>query len=225
MFSEGKVLKILRSTVFLPLTGAFVLSASMFVAMSTTVSAAENSPESLESIVSTMSKEVTLQADVQQTNTIVGVGNETFSGKVYIQYGEKAYWGYTNPSAQIYLIEGDNVIYYDELLEQVYITNKKQLGDDLLLGLMSDVNSLVRDFKVTPIKNKAGAFTLVPKKESSTIKNVEVYTKSGTIQRVKSYDYKGNVIEMVFSNVVTGKKISKDKFTIKYPEDVQIIRR
>ncbi len=211
------MLKILRSAVFLPLVGVLVLSA-------TTLETAFASGN-LESIVQAMGKAGTLQADVQQTNTVVGVGNETFSGKVYIQYGEKAYWGYTKPSAQIYLIEGDSVIYYDELLEQVYITNKQQLGDDLLLGLMSDVNSLVKDFTITPIKNTAGAFLLVPKKKSSTIKNVEVYTKKETIQRVKSYDYKGNIIEMVFTNVVVGGAIPKDKFKIEYPEDVQIIRR
>lgn len=181
--------------------------------------------ESFTQIVNSMSEKKTFQADVVQVNTVAGVGNETFSGKVYIQYGERAFWGYTKPSVQTYLIEKEDVIYYDELLEQVYITSRATLQGDLLLELMSNVNSLVNDFNVSNLNGVEGGFALVPKKQSNAIKNVEIYTSNGVIQSLKSYDRRGNIIEVRFSKVNLGGRIGNDKFEIKYPKDVQVIRR
>lgn len=182
----------------------------------TSVYAEDNKGKS--SLIDNFAEVKTLTADFTQINYLTEFGESTYSGKVYIKMKEKALWDYTEPYKIWYLITDNKIEFYDELANQLMKISTKDIKEQILLQVLTDIKSVSNSFKITENKN---TLKLIPVKDFG-LKSIEITFKDNMISEMKSVDNTNNVSKITFNNIKVNEKISNGVFKKKLPKDVEI---
>lgn len=187
----------------------------MIITSFTSVYAEDNKSKSL---IDNFAEVKTLTADFTQINYLTEFGESTYSGKVYIRMKEKALWDYTEPYKIWYLITDNRIEFYDELANQLMKISTKDVKEQILLQILTDIKSVSKSFKITEDKN---TLKLVPVKDFG-LKSIDITFKDNMISEMKSIDNTNNVSKITFKNIKINEKISNNVFKKKLPKDVEI---
>lgn len=193
-----------------------ILFIIMFAALSSAY--AENDNKSKGSLLDNFAEIKTFTADFTQINYLTEFGESTYSGKVFIKMKDKALWDYTEPYKIWYLITDNRIEFYDELANQLMKISTKDIKEQIVLQILTDIKSVSKSFKITEDKN---TLKLIPVKDFG-LKSIEITFKDNMISEMKSVDNTNNVSKISFTNIKVNEKISNNVFKKKVPKDAEI---
>lgn len=167
----------------------------------------------------------TMEADFEQTlRTHEGEVLQQTEGKFYLDRPGKFRWNYKSPYEQVIVSDGERVWIYDVDLQQV--TVQKQTADSAAtpMALLEDSSSLYESFHVSPLDTHEGVYRLklLSKTKESDFAEIVVGLDEKGLRFMQLHDQFEQVTDIVFSQIDTNKKLSKEIFQFIPPEGVDV---
>ncbi|PLX66739.1 MAG: hypothetical protein C0603_11090 [Denitrovibrio sp.] len=156
-------------------------------------------------------------ANFTQFTEIEGFGEDEYSGKMYINSGEKAYWNYEKPYRQFYLFDTNTMKYYDSDTRQLVVQTLTP-ATNVFMRLMLNPADIENDFDV---KLKGNELILTPRNDLG-VETISFIVVDGLVKGIRTKDQNGNNTRIEMSNVVSGEKLRDDIFDPEIPEGTEI---
>lgn len=174
-------------------------------------------------------KEVsTLRADFEQDSYLASLDvSEGSRGEMVFQKPGRMKWTYSEPEAQVFLLNDSTVYLYQPSDKQLVIDEfKKILLTDLPVSFLMGIGDLNKDFKVyEACTNSDGAvLTLLPKREKGELKELKllVSPSSYAVLGGKVIDESGNVTSVVFKELKQNGEIASNTFKADFPKGIDV---
>ena len=167
----------------------------------------------------------TLEANFQQTlRTHEGEILQQTEGKFYLDRPGKFRWNYQSPYEQIIVSDGKRIWIYDVELEQVTVQKQTDGLPATPMALLEDSSSLYQSFNVFPLDEKNGVYRLKLKSKTkeSDFAEIVIGLDAKGLRFMQLHDQFEQVTDIVFSDISTNIKLSKDIFEFIPPEGVDV---
>jgi outer membrane lipoprotein carrier protein len=173
-----------------------------------------------EKLIDSLKRIDTLKAEFKQTTTIVGVGEDNYSGILYLKKGDKILWDYNSPHKQFYLFTKDDLSYYDSITKQLVRQKAENLGvENIVFRLLMEPLEIKNTFFII-IMDK-DIFKLYPK-ENMGLQYMEITLEDDLIKKIVSRDEQGNTTEITLYNISMNKPLDKNIFNVNVPEGTEV---
>lgn len=158
---------------------------------------------------------------------------ETSSGEVYFESPGKMRWHYRQPEEQIFVVQGESLMLYQKIENQVVIDDfAAVMISDLPVAFMMGLGDLRRDFKVASgCSTKEGVvLNLVPLGDSHKDQQLSGFSLLLGVDQpfpkgVKVVDVGGNQTVIKLDDMVVNSKLEQSLFQIDFPRGVDIVDR
>lgn len=167
----------------------------------------------------------TLEADFQQTlRTHDGEVLQQTEGKFYLDRPGKFRWNYQSPYEQIIVSDGERIWIYDVELQQVTVQKQTAGLPATPMALLEDSSKLYQSFNVYPLDEQNGVYRLKLKSKTkeSDFAEIVVGLDAKGLRFMQLHDQFEQVTDIVFSDILTNTKLSKDIFEFIPPEGVDV---
>lgn len=173
-----------------------------------------------EKLINALKKIDTLKAAFNQITTIAGVGEDSYSGMLYLQKGEKILWDYNSPHKQFYLFSKDELSYYDSMTKQLVKQKAENLGvENIVFRLLMEPSDIKNTFFIVVMDENT--YKLYPK-ENIGLQYIEITLENDIIKKIVNRDEQGNITEITLYNISINKPLDKDIFNINVPEGTEV---
>ena len=172
-----------------------------------------------------LAKTQTLEANFEQTlRTHDGEVLQQTEGTFYLDRPGKFRWNYKEPYEQIIVSDGVRVWIHDVELQQVTVQKQTESLPSSPMALLEDSETLHKNFNVVPLDEQAGVYRLklLSKTKESDFGEIVVGLDSKGLRFMQLHDQFEQVTDIVFSDVLTNTKLSKDVFEFIPPEGVDV---
>lgn len=167
----------------------------------------------------------TLEANFQQTlRTFDGEVLQQTEGKFYLDRPGKFRWNYRSPFEQIIVSDGERIWIYDVELQQVTVQKQNAALPATPMALLEDSTKLYQSFNVFPLDEQNGIYRLklLSKTKESDFAEIIVGLDAKGLRFMQLHDQFEQVTDIVFSDISTNTKLSKDIFKFVPPEGVDV---
>jgi outer membrane lipoprotein carrier protein len=162
----------------------------------------------------------TVEAGFQQVTEIKGFGEDSYSGKVYLENGKRVLWDYNEPYDQYYLFTKDSMEYYDSSTEQLIKQDASGSGgNNIVFKLLVDISAIKDAFEISHVSGDT--FKLIPKTDVG-LQFIKITFSSKYIEKIHSLDDKGNYTTIKFEDVKINSDIPEEKFLPDVPLGTEI---
>jgi outer membrane lipoprotein carrier protein len=172
-----------------------------------------------------LAKTQTLEANFEQTlRTHDGEVLQQTEGTFYLDRPGKFRWNYKEPYEQIIVSDGVRVWIHDVELQQVTVQKQTESLPSSPMALLENSETLHKNFNVVPLDEQAGVYRLklLSKTKESDFGEIVVGLDSKGLRFMQLHDQFEQVTDIVFSDVLTNTKLSKDIFEFIPPEGVDV---
>lgn len=176
--------------------------------------------ESVDSVIDRISRIKTLQSAFVQKTAISGFGEEVYKGEVFIRYGDRALWLYSQPEVAWYLFTRDRLEYYDAATRQL-VRSKVSGDDNVLLKVLFDLSALRQHFNASW---NGEVLMLNPKKDIG-VKNIAIKLKGGAVKELSSDDSSGNRTVIILDNPQINAGIADSVFSPAVPKGTKVFEQ
>jgi len=153
-------------------------------------------------------------------------------GTLYFQPPDKMRWEYREPENNVYLYLGDRFEYYFPEDKQLIRGSLSEEGVrteilDILAGNRGLGDMYQVEFSSSPSENRKVAHVKLTPRDEGEASSIllEIDRERWLILKALFFDWEGNREEFLFKNTRTDRKLPPDVFSLKVPEDVEIIQR
>jgi len=167
----------------------------------------------------------TLEANFKQTlRTHDGEVLQQTDGKFYLNRPGKFRWNYQSPYEQIIVSDGARVWIYDVELQQVTVQKQAAGLPASPMALLEDSSKLHQSFNVSPLDEREGVYRLKleSKTKESDFAEIIVGLDAKGLRFMQLHDQFEQVTDIIFSDIVTNTKLSKEIFEFIPPEGVDV---
>lgn len=167
----------------------------------------------------------TLEANFEQTlRTYSGEVLQQTVGKFYLSRPGKFRWNYQTPYEQIIVSDGERIWIYDVDLQQVTVQQQTDSLPVTPMALLEDSSTLHQNFNILPLDEQAGVYRLklLSKTKESDFGEIVIGLDSKGLRFMQLHDQFEQVTDIVFSDISTNTKLSKDIFKFIPPEGVDV---
>jgi outer membrane lipoprotein carrier protein len=167
----------------------------------------------------------TLEATFQQTlRTHEGEIIQQTEGEFYLDRPGKFRWNYKSPYEQVIVSDGKKIWIYDVDLQQVTVQKQSSGLPATPMSLLEDSSTLHQDFNVSPMDEQNGVYRLklLSKTNESDFGEIVVGLDAKGLRFMQLHDQFEQVTDIVFSDINTNKKLSKEIFEFIPPEGVDV---
>ena len=189
----------------------------------------ENYGKLLANITNAGEKTTSLKANFIQTSYFLGLDKiESSTGKVSFQKVAKMRWDYQSPTKQLFVMDGENVWFYQPDQNQAIVTDfYNSFKSDVPVSFLLGMGKLSETFDVQNACNTDSGIlvTLSPKKSDDSLDRfyLLVREKDYAPIGVKIIDLGGNETSIVFTNLQLNGKINSAEFEFIPPKGADII--
>ena len=167
----------------------------------------------------------TLEATFQQTlRTHEGEVLQQTEGEFYLDRPGRFRWNYRSPYEQVIVSDGERIWIYDVELQQVTVQKQSAGLPATPMALLEDSSTLHKDFDVTPLDEKQGVYRLklMSKSKESDFGEIVIGLDASGLRFMQLHDQFEQVTDIVFSDMHTNKKLSREIFEFSPPEGVDV---
>ncbi len=167
----------------------------------------------------------TLEATFHQTlRTHKGEILQQTEGKFYLDRPARFRWNYKSPYEQIIVSDGKRIWIYDVELQQVTVQKQSAGLPATPMALLEDSTKLHNNFDVIPLDEKDGVYRLklLSKTNEADFGEIVVGLDGEGLRFMQLHDQFEQVTDIVFSDINTNKKLSKEIFEFIPPEGVDV---
>ena len=167
----------------------------------------------------------TLEATFHQTlRTHKGEILQQTEGKFYLDRPARFRWNYKSPYEQIIVSDGKRIWIYDVELQQVTVQKQSAGLPATPMALLEDSTKLHNNFDVIPLDEKDGVYRLklLSKTNEADFGEIVVGLDDEGLRFMQLHDQFEQVTDIVFSDINTNKKLSKEIFEFIPPEGVDV---
>jgi len=167
----------------------------------------------------------TLEATFQQTlRTHEGEVLQQTEGEFYLDRPGRFRWNYRSPYEQVIVSDGERIWIYDVELQQVTVQKQSAGLPATPMALLEDSSTLHKDFNVTPLDENQGVYRLklLSKSKESDFGEIVVGLDASGLRFMQLHDQFEQVTDIVFSDMHTNKKLSREIFEFIPPEGVDV---
>ncbi|NOQ87609.1 MAG: outer membrane lipoprotein chaperone LolA [Gammaproteobacteria bacterium] len=167
----------------------------------------------------------TLEANFQQTlRAYDGEILQQTEGEFYLDRPAKFRWNYRSPYEQIIVSDGERIWIYDVDLQQVTVQKQSAGLPATPMALLEDSSKLHKNFNVVPLDEHDGVYRLklLSKTKESDFGEIVIGLDEKGLRFMQLHDQFEQVTDIVFSNIKTNKKLSKEIFEFIPPEGVDV---
>jgi len=167
----------------------------------------------------------TLEANFQQTlRTHDGEVLQQTEGKFYLNRPGKFRWNYQSPYEQVIVSDGERIWIYDVDLQQVTVQKQTAGLPATPMALLEDSSKLYQSFNVFPLDEQNGVYRLKleSKTKESDFAEIVIGLDAKGLRFMQLHDQFEQVTDIVFSDISTNTKLSKDIFEFIPPEGVDV---
>ena len=165
----------------------------------------------------------TMTADFSQITDIKDVGEDIYTGKMYLISKKKVLWDYYKPYVQYYIFTPTSMDYYDSSMEQLIKRRVTQSGgENIIFNLLVDFSTAKNEFDIQIIDNNT--IKMLPKDDIG-LKYLEVTFNEKFIQEIESIDESGNSTRVYLKNIILNKPIDEQIFNKQVPPETEIIEQ
>jgi len=167
----------------------------------------------------------TLEATFQQTlRTHEGEVLQQTEGEFYLDRPGRFRWNYRSPYEQVIVSDGERIWIYDVELQQVTVQKQSAGLPATPMALLEDSSTLHKDFNVTPLDENQGVYRLklLSKSKESDFGEIVVGLDASGLRFMQLHDQFEQVTDIVFSDMHTNKKLSREIFEFVPPEGVDV---
>jgi outer membrane lipoprotein carrier protein len=198
----------------------------IFIGVSTSVTAADKNISQGEAYLENfLANTQTLEANFQQTlRTHDGEVLQQTEGEFYLDRPGKFRWNYRAPYEQVIVSDGDRIWIYDVELQQVTVQKQSAGLPATPMALLEDSSTLHKDFDVSALDEQDGVYRLKlqSKTKGSDFGEIVVGLDASGLRFMQLHDQFEQVTDIIFSEMNTNKKLSKDIFEFIPPEGVDV---
>jgi len=172
-----------------------------------------------------LAKTQTLAADFEQTlRAHDGEVIQKSEGRFYFNRPSKFRWNYKTPYQQVIVSDGLRIWIYDVELQQVTVQKQTNSLPATPMALLEDSSTLHQNFNITPLDEKAGIYRLklTSKTKESDFGEIVIGLDDKGLRFMQLHDQFEQVTDIVFSDLLTNTKLSKDIFEFTPPEGVDV---
>jgi outer membrane lipoprotein carrier protein len=172
-----------------------------------------------------LSNTQTLEAAFQQTlRTHEGEVLQQTEGEFYLDRPGKFRWNYRSPYEQVIVSDGERIWIYDVELQQVTVQKQSAGLPATPMALLEDSSTLHKDFDVTPLDENKGVYRLklLSKSKEADFGEIVVGLDASGLRFMQLHDQFEQVTDIVFSDIQTNKKLSREIFEFIPPEGVDV---
>ncbi len=167
----------------------------------------------------------TLEANFQQTlRAHDGEILQQTEGEFYLDRPAKFRWNYRSPYEQIIVSDGERIWIYDVDLQQVTVQKQSAGLPATPMALLEDSSKLHKNFHVLPLDEHDGVYRLKlqSKTKEADFGEIVVGLDAKGLRFMQLHDQFEQVTDIVFSDINTNKKLSKEIFEFIPPEGVDV---
>ncbi len=167
----------------------------------------------------------TLEANFQQTlRAYDGEILQQTEGEFYLDRPARFRWNYKSPYEQIIVSDGERIWIYDVDLQQVTVQKQSSDLPASPMALLEDSTTLHRDFNIVPLDENDGVYRLklLSKSKESDFGEIVIGLDASGLRFMQLHDQFEQVTDIVFSDIDTNKKLSKEIFEFIPPEGVDV---
>jgi outer membrane lipoprotein carrier protein len=169
-----------------------------------------------------------LQADFEQR--VYDADNklqELSKGQVTISMPSRFKFKYTKPFEQLYLADGEKLWFYDTDLEQVTVSQQKNILAHTPAMILSNPKQLDKHYLIKQLANSdhATAFELTPKQKDSQFETIRLGFIDGKLKHMELRDSFSRITFLEFSNLKKNPGLAKDEFVFVPPKGVDVIQQ
>ena len=167
----------------------------------------------------------TLEANFQQTlRAHDGEILQQTEGEFYLDRPAKFRWNYKSPYEQIIVSDGERIWIYDVELQQVTVQKQSAGLPATPMALLEDSSKLHKNFHVLPLDEHDGVYRLrlQSKTKEADFGEIVVGLDAKGLRFMQLHDQFEQVTDIVFSDINTNKKLSKEIFEFIPPEGVDV---
>ena len=158
----------------------------------------------------------------QQVKTIDGELLESSAGKVWAAQPEQLKWQVELPEAQLLLVANDQILHYEEDLEQATIRPyQANLAATPAMILSGNVDKFLQEYSVTQTEE---GYLLIPVQNSEIFDRMHLTLNEGLVSSLTLYDGLGQTTHMQFSGVQSNQAFGTSLFTFELPDGTDIYR-
>lgn len=198
----------------------------IFIGASTSVIAADKNISQGEAYLEDfLANTQTLEANFQQTlRTHDGEVLQQTEGEFYLDRPGKFRWNYREPYEQVIVSDGDRIWIYDVELQQVTVQKQTAGLPATPMALLEDSSTLHKDFDVSALDEHDGVYRLKlqSKTKGSDFGEIVVGLDASGLRFMQLHDQFEQVTDIIFSEMNTNKKLSKEIFEFIPPEGVDV---
>jgi len=189
----------------------------LFIYIALILFAVSAQAQTAQDVVKVLKSVKSYTAEFVQVTEIEGFGEDTYSGKLFIKAGEKAFWDYEKPYRQFYLFDTKTMKYYDSDTQQMIVQTLNP-ATNVFMRLMLNPSDIEEDFNLT-LNGKE--LTLAPKKDLG-IESIVFVIDGGMVKGIKTKDQSGNNTNIELKKIQRDADISDSVFQPEIPEGTEI---
>ena len=189
----------------------------------------ENYSKLLANVTNASEKTTSLTATFSQTSYFLGLDKiEASTGRVSFQKVAKMRWDYLTPTKQLFIMDGENVWFYQPEQNQAIVTDfYNSFKSDVPVSFLLGLGKLSETFDVQSACNTSAGIllTLVLKKSDDSLDKFYLLVRKSDYAPigVKIIDLGGNETSILFNNLQLNTKINASEFTFVPPKGADII--
>lgn len=197
-----------------------------FTFISMSVSAADKKTTTGETYLENFLEHTqTLEANFQQTlRAHDGEILQQTEGEFYLNRPAKFRWNYRSPYEQVIVSDGERIWIYDVDLQQVTVQKQSAGLPATPMALLEDSSKLHQNFNVLPLDEHDGVYRLklLSKTPESDFGEIVVGLDEKGLRFMQLHDQFEQVTDIVFSDIISNKKLAKEIFEFIPPEGVDV---
>lgn len=134
---------------------------------------------------------------------------------------------YTKPFEQLYLADGKKLWFYDTDLEQVTVSEQKDMLSHTPAMILSNPQQLDKYYLITQLSESenVAAFDLKPKDENSQFENIRLGFVDGKLKHMELRDSFSRITFLEFSKMKKNPAFGKNEFVFTPPKGVDVIQQ
>ncbi len=168
---------------------------------------------SLQAIEAYFNQLKTFQADFTQVDPDGGIAE----GELFLKRPGRMRWNYTTPSEVVMITQGDNLLYYDKVMDEVSYLPLDDIAASMLI--QSEVDFDTGDFKVVTLQDEAGITRLTLEQIGAPEQGQFTLVLRSQPMQLYSIilDQQGQVTRMSMSNIRQNAGLDDKVFDFKNP--------
>jgi len=168
---------------------------------------------SLQAIEAYFNQLKTFQADFTQVDPDGGIAE----GELFLKRPGRMRWNYTTPSEVVMITQGDNLLYYDKVMDEVSYLPLDDIAASMLI--QSEVDFDTGDFKVVTMQDEAGITRLTLEQIGAPEQGQFTLVLRSQPMQLYSIilDQQGQVTRMSMSNIRQNAGLDDKVFDFKNP--------